>query len=110
MTRALEFGYNYLEELGYFKNKPTWLGSWMIMPVACGQLLHAFVFDRDCFPSGMGDHILKNSPEYIQKRPKDYPSTAQWPGTFDIVDNLADISRQRWPAFVSPILLSLIHI
>ena len=22
----------------------------MIMPVACGQLLHAFVFDRDCFP------------------------------------------------------------
>lgn len=104
MTRALEFGYNYLEELGYFKNRPSWFGSWMIMPVACGQLLHAFVFDRDCFPAGFGDHILQNSPEYIQKRPADYPRTAHWPGTFDIVDNLAEISRQRWPPFVSPIL------
>jgi hypothetical protein len=49
-TRALEFGYNYLEELGYFRNRPYWFGSWMLMPISCGQLLHAFVFDRDCFP------------------------------------------------------------
>ena len=104
MTRALEFAYNYLEEQGYMKNRPSWFGSWMIMPVACGQLLHAFVFDRDCFPSGFGKHILDNSPEYIQKRPVDYPSTAPWPGTFAIADNLAEISRQRWPPFVSPIL------
>jgi hypothetical protein len=66
MTRALEFGYNYLEELGYLKNRPSWFGSWMIMPVACGQLLHAFVFDRDCFPASFGGHILDNSPAYIQ--------------------------------------------
>ncbi|EMD89067.1 hypothetical protein COCC4DRAFT_72299 [Bipolaris maydis ATCC 48331] len=104
MTRALEFGYNYLEELGYMKNRPSWFGSWMLMPVACGQLLHAFVFDRDCFPSGFGEHILRNSPEYIQKRPADYPKSAPWPGTFDIVDSLAEISRQRWPPFISPIL------
>ncbi|KAF1947923.1 hypothetical protein EJ02DRAFT_8359 [Clathrospora elynae] len=104
MTRVLEFGYNYLEELGYFKNWPSWFGSWMLMPVACGQLLHAFVFDRDCFPTGFGEHILKNSPEYIQKRPTDYPSTLRWPSTFTIVDSLAEISRQRWPPFVSPIL------
>ena len=49
-TRSLEFAYNALEEDGWFKNKPWWWGSWMLMPLACGQLLHAFVFDRDCFP------------------------------------------------------------
>lgn len=31
--------------------RPWWWGSWMLMPLACGQLLHAFVFDRDCFPT-----------------------------------------------------------
>jgi hypothetical protein len=103
-TRALEFGYNYLEEQGYTKNKPYWFGSWMIMPVACGQLLHAFVFDRDCFPASYGKLILNNSPEYIQKRPEDCPANLHWPSPFDITDKLAEISRQRWPPFVSPIL------
>lgn len=103
-TRALEFGHNYLEELGYFKNRPHWFGSWLLMPVACGQLLHAFVFDRDCFPAGIGNYIMGNSPEYIQTRPADYPSSLKWPDTYEIVDSLAEISRQRWPPFVSPIL------
>jgi len=104
LTRALEFGYNYLEERGQFMNRPYWFGSWMLMPVACGQLLHAFVFDRDCFPTGLGKYITGNSPEYLQRRPMDYPTNLRWPGTYDIVDSLADISRQRWPSFVSPIL------
>jgi hypothetical protein len=103
-TRALEFSYNYLEEQGYLKNKPTWFGSWMLMPLTCGQLLHAFIFDRDCFPATYGKLILDNSPEYIQKRPTDYPAHLRWPAPFDIVDSLADMSRQRWPPFVSPIL------
>lgn len=50
ITRAAEFGYNMLENEGWFRNKPRWWGSWMLMPLATGQLLHAFVFDRDCFP------------------------------------------------------------
>ena len=103
-TRALEFGYNYLEELGYFKNRPKWFGSWMLMPVACGQLLHALVFDRDCFPASYGNLILDNSPEYMQKRPADYPANLRWPDTFQILDSLAEISKLRWPPFVSPIL------
>lgn len=76
----------------------------MLMPFTCGQLLHAFVFDRDCFPTGVGDYIMGNSPEYIQKRPDDYPKNLPWPGTYDIVDSLAEISKQRWPPFISPIL------
>lgn len=103
-TRALEFSYNYLEELGYFRNRPYWFGSWMLMPVACGQLLHAFVFDRDCFPTAYGNFILGNSPEYIRKRPDGYPKSLPWPGTYEIVDSLAQISRSRWPPFTSPTL------
>jgi hypothetical protein len=103
-TRALEFGHNYLEELGYFKNTPSWFGSWLIMPVACGQLFHAFIFDRDCFPATYGKLILDHTPEYIQKRPSDYPANLPWPTPSDITDNLASLSKLRWPAFVSPIL------
>ena len=49
-VRAAEFTYNALENDGWFQKKPWWVGSWMLMPLATGQLLHAFVFDRDCFP------------------------------------------------------------
>jgi hypothetical protein len=103
-TRSLEFTYNYLEDLGYFRNRPSWFGSWMLFPVACGQLLHAFVFDRDCFPAAFGNFIMSNSPEYIQQRPSGYPKSLPWPGTFEIVDSLAQISKARWPPFTSPIL------
>lgn len=50
-TRSIEFAYSALEGAGWFKDRPWWWGSWMFMPLATGQLLHAFVFDRDCFPA-----------------------------------------------------------
>jgi hypothetical protein len=64
LFRALEFGWNCAEDNGMIwgwekglNGKPTkmrvrpwWWGSWMLQPVAFGQLLHAVVFDRDCFP------------------------------------------------------------
>ena len=50
-TRSLEFAWNALDADGWFKDRPSWWGSWMLMPLATGQLLHAFVFDRDCFPA-----------------------------------------------------------
>jgi hypothetical protein len=103
-TRALEFSYNYFEEQGYFRNRPKWFGSWMLMPIVSGQLLHAFVFDRDCFPAAYSNFVVNNSPHYVQQRPKDFPTGLSWPGPFDIVDSLAQISRARWPPFVSPIL------
>ena len=49
-ARALEVSYNALEMNGYLDKAPWWFGSWMLFPLAQGQLLHAFVFDRDCFP------------------------------------------------------------
>jgi len=51
LTRTLEFCYNLLDDKGYFpRDKPWWFGSWLIFPISSAQLLHAFVFDRDCFP------------------------------------------------------------
>ena len=112
LTRSLEFTYNALESSGYLwkseaeggKGRPWWFGSWMIMPFACGQLLHSLVFDRGCFPAAYGSFIIKRSPEYIQLRPTDYPAGKPWPGTFDIVDALAGLSKLNWPPFISPIL------
>lgn len=49
-TRSLEFLYNALGVKGYLKYKPWWFGSWLLMPVSCAQLFHAFVFDRETIP------------------------------------------------------------
>lgn len=49
-ARALEMLYNAIERDGYLGKKPWWVGSWMLFPLAQGQLLHTFVFDGDCFP------------------------------------------------------------
>lgn len=105
-TRSLEFAYNAAEEKGIWatRAKPTWFGSWLIMPFTCGQLLHAFVFDRDCFPESFGRFILNRSPEYVAHRPSAFPPDKPWPKDMDIVDALADVSKLRWPAFISPIL------
>jgi hypothetical protein len=62
--RALEFGWNAAEDGGMIwgwekganglpvrkRARPEWWGSWMLQPFAFGQLFHALVFDRDCFP------------------------------------------------------------
>lgn len=58
MFRALEFGWNMCEEDGLIwgtkggrkRERPAWFGSWMMQPLAFGQLLHAMVFDRECAP------------------------------------------------------------
>lgn len=109
LTKSLEFSYNALALSGKLwgpdqRHKPAWFGSWLIMPFACGQLLHAFVFDRDCFPASYGRTILRFSPTYIQAAPPAYHGKNPWPATFDIVDALAELSRLRWPPFLSPIL------
>lgn len=104
LSRAVEFTYNHLEDRGWFQDRPWWLGSWLMMPLAAGQLLHAFVFDRDCFPASYGNFIMKRSPAYVQQRPADYPADLAWPSNMEIVDALASISNARWPAFASPIL------
>lgn len=49
-ARSLEFLYNALDREGWFSKQPKWIGAWLFFPISCGQLLHAFVFDRDCFP------------------------------------------------------------
>jgi len=74
LSRAAEFAYNHAEDEGWIwgrkgsgLERPWWWGSWMLFPFSCGQLLHAFVFDRDCFPKvrlrmGNGRRSWANEP------------------------------------------------
>ncbi|WXC58671.1 hypothetical protein SNK03_004572 [Fusarium graminearum] len=110
--RALEFAYNFCEADGLIwgkrngvkRERPWWFGSWMLQPLAFGQLFHAAVFDRDCFPKPFGDLIFNSSSGYLQSRPQDWASGLKWPQTSEIVDSLAQMARLSWPAFVSPTL------
>lgn len=49
-TRSLEFLFNALDSKGWLDQRPWWFGSWLLMPVSCAQLFHAFVFDRETAP------------------------------------------------------------
>ena len=55
-------------------------------------------------PQSYGDFILNHTPNYIQRRPADYPTNLPWPNNDEIVEGLATLSRLRYPPFVSPIL------
>ncbi|PYH47576.1 uncharacterized protein BP01DRAFT_354780 [Aspergillus saccharolyticus JOP 1030-1] len=103
-TRGLEFLFNVLDEKGWFENRPSWFGSWLLMPVACAQLFHSFIFDREAVPTWLTKVILGLSPSYIGGRPDSLPMDVAWPGKEDVVDSLAHISALKWPSFVSPIL------
>jgi hypothetical protein len=110
--RALEFAYNFCEADGLIwgkkngvkRERPWWFGSWMLQPLAFGQLFHAAIFDRDCFPKPFGDLIFNSSSGYLQSRPQDWASGLKWPQTSEIVDSLAQMARLSWPAYVSPTL------
>ncbi|KAL2128151.1 hypothetical protein VTI74DRAFT_9595 [Chaetomium olivicolor] len=116
--RALEFGWNCAEDNGMVwgwekgvggkpdrkRERPAWWGSWMLQPFAFGQLFHALVFERDCFPSFWSNLIFRNSTEYLHPRPEGYPAGLKWPSASEIVDSLAQMARLNWPAFIPPIL------
>lgn len=103
--RALEFGWKVCEMDGLVwdtrngkkRERPWWFGSWMLQPLSFGQLLHACVFDRDCFPEAYGNFIFNNSPAYLHQRPHDWPAHIKWPKTYEIVDSFAEIARLNWP-------------
>jgi len=100
LSRAAEFAYHHAEEEGWIwgkKERPWWWGSWLIYPLSCGQLLHAFVFDRDCFPTPFGTFILKNSPQYTHGRPTDYPSNLPWPTPLVVAEKLGEMAKLHYP-------------
>ncbi|CAK7212247.1 hypothetical protein SBRCBS47491_001395 [Sporothrix bragantina] len=89
--------------------RPWWWGSWMLQPIAFGQLLHAAVFDRDCFPMPYGDFIFNRTlptDTYLHTAPADIPAAIakNWPGPYEVCDALAAMARAYWPPFSSPTL------
>ncbi|RDW90693.1 uncharacterized protein DSM5745_02468 [Aspergillus mulundensis] len=99
ITRGLEALYNVMDEKGWLKNKPSWFGGWLLMPVSLAQLFHAFVFDREFTPTWMARLILRLSPTYIHARPDTLPAEFHWPEKTEIVDSIAAIAKLRWPKF-----------
>lgn len=123
MFRALEFGWNYAEDGGLVwgtekngkvRKRPWWFGSWILQPFATGQLLHACMFDLDCFPAvsmpdsyphrlvtdrsqAWGNFLTKNSSVYLREQPKDYPLGLKWPTKREVIDSLAQMARLNWP-------------
>ncbi|KAG5973045.1 hypothetical protein E4U58_005816 [Claviceps cyperi] len=98
LVRALEFGWNVCEAQGLIwrrGGRPWWFGSWLLQPLATGQLLDAVVFDRDCFPDAYGRFIFSHSGGYL-------PTSAGSPSPAAVVDALAHMARLQWPAYVSP--------
>ncbi|KAI2636816.1 hypothetical protein GGS21DRAFT_513380 [Xylaria nigripes] len=118
MFRALEYGWNLLEDEGVIwgfrtradgkgmikRERPWWWGSWMLQPLAMGQLLYATVFDRENSPVGFLNLIFKHSNSYLHNAPENLPSGVQWPSSWDMVDSLAQMARLNWPPFISPTL------
>ncbi|KAI1816576.1 hypothetical protein GGS20DRAFT_216015 [Poronia punctata] len=118
MFRALEFGWNLLEDEGSIwgwraraggkgmvkRERPWWWGSWMLQPLAMGQLLHAAVFDRESAPVGLFDAIFKQANTYLHPAPADLPSGIKWPGSWEVIDSLAQMAKLNWPPFISPTL------
>lgn len=49
-TRSLEYLFNAMDSKGWLDGRPWWFGSWLLMPISCAQLFHAFVFDRETTP------------------------------------------------------------
>ncbi|KAJ5569756.1 uncharacterized protein N7459_009186 [Penicillium hispanicum] len=103
-TRSMEFLFNVMDSKGWLDQRPWWFGSWLLMPVSCAQLFHAFVFDRETTPKWFGNVILRLSPSYVPGRPELLPANISWPDKEQIVDSLSSIADLRWPAFVSPVL------
>ncbi|BAE65085.1 unnamed protein product [Aspergillus oryzae RIB40] len=58
-TRSLEFLFNAIDEKGWLENRPAWFGSWLLMPLSCAQLFHAFIFDREATPKVTSPIALK---------------------------------------------------
>lgn len=104
LVRAGELAYKGADAAGYLARKPKWMGSWMLYAIGQGQLLHAYVFDGDCFPQGLMDFLQNHIHEYLQRRPAGLSAKVTWPTTREIVNALADMARLKWPAYVSPVL------
>lgn len=103
-SKAAEYLYNYLEDEGYLEFKPRLLGSWALFPLAMSQLFYAFIFHPDCCPPTVSNILFRLSDGYIPDAPDSFVNSADWPSREEVVSSIAEISKKRYPNFVSPIL------
>ncbi|KAL9936762.1 hypothetical protein V8E36_003997 [Tilletia maclaganii] len=94
------------------RNVPTWIGGALWYAVGNAQLLYAFLFHPDCFPTSYGKFILSRSNSYAPERPQHLPTSIVWPSQRVIVDHIAQLStptrkKPGFPPFSSPLLSAL---
>jgi hypothetical protein len=104
LSQAAEAAYSHAEDEGWIWGppgskweRPWWWGLWLIFPLSCGQLLHAFIFDTDCFPASYGAFILKHSPQYIHPRPEGYPQNLPWPSSAEVASSVGEMAKLHYP-------------
>ncbi|KAB5570725.1 hypothetical protein GE09DRAFT_1171227 [Coniochaeta sp. 2T2.1] len=109
MFRALEFAWDCGEDTGMIWGwkkgekdgekkpapRPWWWGSWMLQPFVFGQLLHAAVFDWDCFPTSLGNFAFRFSAPYLTKTDNLSLEPHQ------ILSVLGETAYQDWPSATS---------
>ncbi|KAG5357642.1 hypothetical protein CJU90_6482 [Yarrowia sp. C11] len=103
-SKACEFFYNFLDDRGYTAKIPRWLGSWVLFPLAYGQLFSAFFFHPETVSPTFSKYFLKLSVPYLPSRPEGYSGKVPWPTPRQFVDGIALIAKQRYPKFNSPIV------
>ncbi|SCV70116.1 BQ2448_1510 [Microbotryum intermedium] len=81
-----------------------WWGGHLVFALANGLLLHSFVYNPSTFPTAYSNFILRFSSAYLPARPAQLPTSAPWPTQKETVAAIAESSRLRWPAFVSPLI------
>ncbi|PWZ02976.1 hypothetical protein BCV70DRAFT_197218 [Testicularia cyperi] len=91
---------------------PDWIGASFFYALANGQLLWAFLFEPDAFPSSYGRVILARSTSYIPPRPQGLPTSIPWPAPREVADTIAALSTPTrsaaaYPAFKAPVLSAL---
>ena len=91
---------------------PDWVGGAFFYAIGNGQLLTAFLFEPDAFPSSYGKVIMARSTAYIPQRPPGLPASIEWPEPREIANVIADLSERTktktpYPSFSAPLLSAL---
>ncbi|KAK4054664.1 hypothetical protein OIO90_003476 [Microbotryomycetes sp. JL221] len=105
LTRGLHVVVNVAQNKGLApKEQKWWFGGHLIFALSNAQLLHSFVYDVNAFPAQYGNFILRYSKAYLPVKPASLSAGAPWPNPRQLVDAIEAASRDKWPAYSTPLL------
>ncbi|ODQ64289.1 hypothetical protein NADFUDRAFT_11589, partial [Nadsonia fulvescens var. elongata DSM 6958] len=102
--KALDGLYNHYSDRGYLSIKSKWIGSWMLFPLAYGQLFYTFFFNRESCPGWFFKVMTHMCNGFMPPKNDRLSHNVVWPTSREVVEGIADIAKERYPKFVSPIM------